>query len=96
MCNLTDRIGSTSLIDVKGVGVDVAWTLYFCFCGVTQDCMSSVLKMLFLFWLAVMCLLSSLDEIYVRVKLLVNDVWKTDDDKPGFLSVGVKFFDQLF
>ena len=58
--------------------------------------MSSVFDILFLFWLVVMCLLSILDEIDVRVELLVDDVWEADDDKPGFLSVGVDNFDWLF
>ena len=36
-----------------------------------------------------MCLLSSLDEIYVCVELLADDVREAEDDKIGFLSVGV-------
>ena len=52
--------------------------------------------MLFLFWLAVMCLLSCLDEIDVSVELLADDVWEADDDKPGFLSVVVNIFDRIF
>ena len=43
-----------------------------------------------------MCLSSSLDDIYVLVELLADDLWEADDDKPGFLSVGVNSFDQLF
>ena len=43
-----------------------------------------------------MYLWSSLDEIDVRVKLLADDVWEADNDRPGFLSVGVDSFDQLF
>ena len=43
-----------------------------------------------------MCLLSSLDEIDVRVELLVDYVWEADDNKPGFLSVGVNSSDRLF
>ena len=52
--------------------------------------------MLFLFWLVVMCLLSSIDEIDVRVWLLADDVWEAEDDKTGFLSVGEDSFYQLF
>ena len=52
--------------------------------------------MLFLYWLVVMCLLSSLEEMYVCVELLVDDVWEADDDKPGVLSVGADGFDRLF
>ena len=54
--------------------------------------------MLFLFWLVVMFLLSSIDEIDVRVWLLANDVWEAEaeDDKTGFLSVGEDSFYQLF
>ena len=43
-----------------------------------------------------MCLLSSLDDIYVYVELLADDVWEAEDDKTGFFSVGVDNFDQLF
>ena len=32
----------------------------------------------------------------VRVKLLADDVWSSEDDKTGFLSVEVDSFDQLF
>ena len=59
------------------------------FRGVTHECMSSVLEVLFLSWLVVMSLLSSLDEMYVRVGLLVDDEWAAEDDKTCFLSVGV-------
>ena len=50
--------------------------------------------MLFLLWLVVMFLLSSLDEINICVGLLSDDVWEAEDDKTGFLSVGVDSFDQ--
>ena len=43
-----------------------------------------------------MYLLSSWAEIYVRVELLADGVWETEDNKTGFLSVGVNIFDQLF
>ena len=42
-----------------------------------------------------MCSLSSLDEIYVCVELLADDVWEANDNKPSLLSVGVNSFDQL-
>ena len=32
----------------------------------------------------------------VRVKLLAYDVWVAEDDKMGFLSIGVDIFDQLY
>ena len=32
----------------------------------------------------------------VRAKLLADDVWAAEDDKTGFLSVGVDSFDQLY
>ena len=51
--------------------------------------------MLFLFWLVVMCLSSSIYEIDVRVELLADDLLEANDDKPCFLSVGVDSFDQL-
>ena len=43
-----------------------------------------------------MCLLSSLDNIYVCVELLADDVWEAEDYRTGFLSVGVGSFDWLF
>ena len=43
-----------------------------------------------------MCLLSSIDEIDVRVKFLADDVWEAADDKTGFLVVGVDSFDRIF
>ena len=43
-----------------------------------------------------MYLLSSWDEIDVRVELHADDLWEAEDDKTGFLSVGVVSFDQLF
>ena len=48
------------------------------------------------FWIAVLSSFSSWDDIIVRVKLLVYDVWFSEDDKTGFLSVGVDIFDQLY
>ena len=57
--------------------------------------MSSVFEMLFLFWLVVMCLLSSLDKIDVHVELIAYDIWEAEDNITGFLSVGVDSFDQL-
>ena len=32
----------------------------------------------------------------VGVELLADDVWAAEDDKTGFLSVGVDIFDQLY
>ena len=58
--------------------------------------MSSVFLVLFLFLLVTMYLLSSWEEIYVRVKLLEYDVWEAEDDKTGFLSAGGDIFDQIF
>ena len=55
--------------------------------------MSSVVEVLFLFLFAVISLLSSFDEMDVRVELLADDVWVAEDDKPDFLSVGVDSFD---
>ena len=42
-----------------------------------------------------MSLLSSWDEIDVRVELLADDVWAAEDDKPGFFSVEVGIFDSI-
>ena len=43
-----------------------------------------------------MSLLSSWDEMDVRVKLLADYVWVAEDYKTCFLSVGVDIFDQLY
>ena len=51
--------------------------------------------MLFLFLLVSMYLLSSLDEIYVRVKLLVDDLWEAKYDQTGFFGVGVDSFKSI-
>ena len=59
------------------------------FCGVTHDWMLYVFEVLFLFLLVIMCLLSSLDNIDVRVEILADDAQEAEDDKTGFFSVGV-------
>ena len=43
-----------------------------------------------------MFLLSSWDEMDVPVKLLADDAWSAEDDKTGFLNVGVYFFGGLY
>ena len=48
------------------------------------------------FWIAVLSLLSSWDDMIVRVKLLVYDVWSAEEDRIGFLSVGVDIFVWLY
>ena len=45
--------------------------------------------MLFFFWLVRIYLLSSWDEMDVGGKLLADDIWGAEDNKKGFLSVGV-------
>ena len=58
--------------------------------------MSSVFEFLFLFWLVIICLLSSLYYIDVSVELLADNVWEAEYDKNGFFGVGVDNFDRLF
>ena len=58
--------------------------------------MSSVFKVLLLFWFVAMSLLSSWDEKDVRVKLTEDYVWAAEDDKTGFLSVGVDSFNRWY
>ena len=43
-----------------------------------------------------MSLLSRWDDMDGGIKLLAGDVWASEDDKTGFLSVGVDIFDQLY
>ena len=42
-----------------------------------------------------MSLLSSRDDMYVRVELLADDIWEAEDDKTGFSGVEVDSFDRL-
>ena len=48
------------------------------------------------FWIAVLSLFSRWNEMKFRVKLLADDVWAAEDDKIGFLSVGVDIFDRIY
>ena len=66
------------------------------FWGVTQYWISSVFEMSGVFWIAVLSLFSSWDDIIVCVKLVVYDVWFAEDDNTGVLSVGVGMIDRLF
>ena len=43
-----------------------------------------------------MSLLSSWYDMDVPIELLADDVWADEDDKTGFLSVGVDVFDPLY
>ena len=96
MCNSTGAIGSVVFNGIKQVVVNVAWTLYFCFRGVTHECMSSVFEVLLLFWFVVMSLLSSWDDMEVPVDFLAYYAWADEDDKTGFLNVGVGCFVRLY
>ena len=40
--------------------------------------------------------LSSWDEMDVPVELFADDAWTAEDDKIGFLSVGVDSYNQLY
>ena len=58
--------------------------------------MSYIFEVLLLFWFVVMSVLSSWDEMDVRVELLADNVWSAEDDRTGFLSIGVDISDQLY
>ena len=96
VCNSTGAIGIVVFNGVKQGGVDVAWTLKFCFCGVTHEWVSSVFEVFFLFWISVLSLLSRWYEMNACVKLLSDNVWAAVEDKTGFLSVGVDIFDRFY
>ena len=49
-----------------------------------------------MFWIAVLSLFSSWDDIIVCDKLVVYDVWFSEDDNTVFFSVGVGIFDWLY
>ena len=68
------------------------YNLIFC----TNEWMLYLFEVLLLFWFVVMSLLSSWDDMDVRVELLAEDVWAAEDDKTGFLSVGVDIFYRLY
>ena len=94
--NSTDARGKVVINCVKRGGVDVAWTLIFCFGGVKQEMISSVFEMSDVFGIEVLSFFSSWYDIIVRVELVVYYVWCAEDDNTGFLSVGVDIFDRLY
>ena len=94
--NSTGARGKVVINGVKRGGVDVAYTLIFCFQGVTQEWISSVFKISDLFWISVLSQFSGWDDIIVCDKLVVYDVWFAEDDNTGYLSVGVDIFDRLY
>ena len=61
-----------------------------------NEWMSSLCEVLFLFSFVVVSLLSRWDDMDGSIELLADDVWAAEDDKTGFLSVGVDIFDQLY
>ena len=94
-----DTTGARGKVVINGVkwgSVDVAWTLIFCFRGVTQEWISPVFKISNVFWIVVLSSFSNWDDIIVRDKLVVYDVWFSEDNITGFLSVGVDIFHQLY
>ena len=52
--------------------------------------------MFIVFWIAILFSFSSWDDMIVLVKLLVYDVWFAEEDRIGFLTVGVDIFDWLY
>ena len=48
------------------------------------------------FWILVLSLFSSWDDIIVCDKLVVYDVLFSEDDNTGVFSVGVDIFDRLY
>ena len=81
---------------VKQVGVDVARTLILCLWGVTKEWISSVFEMSDVFWILVLSLCSGWYDTIVFVEVVVYDVWCTEDNNTGFLSVWVDIFDWLY
>ena len=94
--NSTGKRGKVVINGVKQGGVGVAWTLIICFWGVTQECISSVFYMFTVFWMEVLSLCWSWWDIIVGVELVVYDVWFSEDNNTGFLSVGLDIFDRLY
>ena len=94
--NSTGKRGKVVINGVKIGGVDVVWTLIFCFLGVMQEWISSVFEVFTLFWMEILALCWSWWDIIVGVKLVVYDVWFAEDNNTDFLSVGLDIFDQLY
>ena len=95
-CHSTGAIGKFAFNRVKQGGVDIAWTLKFCFRGVTHEWISSIFEVSFLFWIAVLSPFSSWYDMIVHVKLVVYDAWTAEEYETGFLSVGEDIFDRLY
>ena len=66
------------------------------FCGVAHEWISSVFEVSLFFLISVLSSISRWDDMKFRVKLLADDVWAIEEDKTGFLRVGVDIFDQLY
>ena len=92
--NATGARGKVVINGVKRGGIDVVWTLIFCFGGVTHEWISSVFEMSSVFWMEGLSLCWSWWDIIVGVGLVVYDVWFAEDGNTGFLSVGVDIFDR--
>ena len=58
--------------------------------------MSSICEVFFLFCFVVMPLLSCWDDMDDGIELIADDVWAAEDDKTGFVSVGMDIFDRLY
>ena len=72
--------------------LDTVFWFLGCYTWVDIICIWGIL----VFWIALLSPLSSWDDMIVRVKLLVYGVWVDEEEKTGFLSVGVNIFDQLY
>ena len=94
--NSTDKRGEVVINGVKKGGVYVSWTLILCFLGVMYEWISCVFDVFKVFWIADLSLCWSCWYIIVGVKLVVYDVWFSQDYNTGFLSVGIDIFDQLY
>ena len=94
--NSTGAIVTVLINGVKQGCVDLAWTLIFCFWGVTHEWISSVFNISDVFWIVILSSFSSWDDINVCDELVVSYLWFAEDDNAGFLSVVVGIFDQLY
>ena len=82
------------LIEVARVrqgGVDVSWTLIFCFLGVTQEWISSVFEMSNVFWIAVLSLCSSWSGEYScphmqKIKRRPGEWWLVNNNSLHMIS----------
>ena len=95
LCNSTDAIGSVVINGVKRGGVDVAWTLwFFLWCYTWVDVIHIWGVVLVLIYSAVFIIKVRWDGFSCQI--VCRWCMISEEDKTGFLTVGVDIFDRLY